>query len=82
MKAIQVKYLGPTDHNGARWKVMCDGFKSKTFGRDYSLDHDKDARNCAEEFFKENLRWSQNYELVDGVLPNGDHVFCLVNALN
>lgn len=82
MKAILVKYLGATNCRGARWKVTMDGFGSKTYGRDYALDGDKDAQQCAQDFFEANVRWSQNYNLVDGVLPNGDHVFCLVTALD
>ncbi len=73
MKAIIVKYLGPTDTKGSRLKAMAEGVKSIIRGLDYSINISDDMFNIAQELCKRN-NWPSN--LVAGQLPNGDYVFC------
>lgn len=82
MKAIQVKYLSATTHRGARYKAFAEGWGSYIKPREYALDSVDDARKAAYELFRRECKWNQNYELIDGSLPNGDHVFCLRGVLN
>lgn len=75
MKAIQIKYCGPTATKGARWKVWAMDNAARYYPRDYSLDGQKDAERCASEYAAA-LCW--NSELLIGTLPNGDYVAVLV----
>jgi hypothetical protein len=73
-KAILVKYLGPTNHKGSRWKASAQGGASVTLGRDYGLDGADDARRVA-DVLREKMQWRAIYGA--GSLPNGDYVFTL-----
>ena len=78
MKAIQVKYLPPTNTRGTRWKAFADGGASVTIARDYGLDGADDARRAADA-----LRGKMGWSAITGagVLPNGDYVFTMGAAL-
>jgi len=72
MKAIQVKYLKPTEKGWSKWKAKAEGVKPVTLSTD-----ENSARDCAEKLA--NLYgWLGNAELVEGNLPNGDFVFCIL----
>lgn len=72
MKAIQVRYLGPTDTKPSRLKVMAYGLKPEIYNvwRDAM---ESDAFIVARKYCKSH-GWST--ALVGGQLPNGDYVFC------
>lgn len=78
MKAIQIKYMGPTNTKGARWKVWAEGVPAKIFNRNHDLSSEFDAENCAKEFAKD-MNWFN--PLVFGTLPNGDHVAVMLKIL-
>lgn len=69
MKAIQTRYLGPTDNKGARIKVEAEGCGSiqRPYDDALSLEENHQAAMMA---FALNLGW--NYDWVGGSLPNGD----------
>ena len=73
-KAILVKYLGPTNTKGTRWKAMAQGGANLTLSRDYELEGDADARRVADAL-REKMQWRAIYGA--GSLPNGDYVFTL-----
>jgi len=75
MKAIQVKYLPPTNTKGSRFKAFAYGGASVVISMDYGLNPDDNARNAAEK-----LREKYNYKAEVsgfGCLANGDSVFTL-----
>lgn len=75
MRAIQVKYLGATDHRGSRWKATVWGGFRTTVPYDYSKNEIGNARAAAEALISDNkLDWKIGSE---GMLPNGDYVFIL-----
>ena len=89
MQAITTKYLGATNHNGARVKATCYR-GSFTIGFDYALSgdavHISAASALIERFLAEDLRsgtpvesnpWNRPF--VTGTLPDGSvaHVFIL-----
>ena len=74
MKAIQIKYMGPTNTKGARWKVWAMGNKAKYYDRDYEFDGKDDANFCVSAYLKY-LGWDNNF--IIGTLPNGDYVAVL-----
>lgn len=76
MKAIQVKYLAPTNNRGSRFKVSAEGVKSITRSFNHEWDASKNAEHYAYELCKIN-DWQGL--LVSGQLPNGDYVFCFKN---
>lgn len=74
MKAIQVRYLPPTNARGTRWKAWAEGGASVVIARDYGLDGAADARRAADAL-REKMGWSPITGA--GVLPNGDYVFTM-----
>ena len=71
-QAITTKYLGPTNHRGARIKATCDG-GSLTVSRDYALNGADNHRQVATQL-AESLGWLDDrgtltYRLVGGALP-------------
>ena len=75
MKAIQIKYLAPTDHKPARWKAFVEGaFKFNKEGKSsitiqaYNTEWMEAAKDLITE-----LEW--NVKITgSGALPNGDYV--------
>lgn len=81
MKAIQVKYLAPTNHRGSRVKAFSEGVKPLTASFDYAVASDEDrAKYVATELCIRNGWLPNNGKagemLVGGQLPNGNYVFC------
>lgn len=75
MKAIQVKYLGPTNTKPSRWKAFVEGGASATLSYDYALNSDGNARQAAQQLI-DKLQWQ--YAITgSGSLPNGDYVFTI-----
>ena len=75
MKAIQVKYIGPTNTKPSRWKAFVEGGSSLTASYDYSLDAEDNARSVAIALMVK-LNWTSQIT-GSGVLPNQDYVFTI-----
>lgn len=75
-QAIQTKYLGPTNHRGARIKVWC-GAGTKYVAWDYAMGVE-DNHIWAAGLLIEELGWQQDNRVIAGSLNNG-YVFVLVN---
>ena len=94
MKAIQVKYLGPTDYKPSRFKAFTDS-QSLTRTYDSTYNFDQFGELLALELCS-NMGWQtpcqkvnnvpQQYrdylpgELIVGTLKNGDNVFCFPDS--
>jgi hypothetical protein len=78
MKAIQTRYLGPTNVRGTRIKAFVEG-SSITCSYDYGLDN-SDNHVAAAQRLAAKLKW--DYSLASGSLPNGDHCHVLLPASN
>lgn len=75
MKAILVQY----NPNNNKLRAKADGLKTITESRNYMLDLAEQEMKLAYEMFaKMNPEWYKEYQLSDGVLPNGDAVFTIV----
>ena len=72
MKAIVVKYYGPTNTRGTRLTARVEG-GSVTLPREYALNVDEDALRVARALC-DKFGWNAE-SLVGGGLPNGDRVF-------
>lgn len=80
MKAIQIRYLPATNFKGTRLKVWAEGVKAMIFSRDYSYEHETQARLAAQEFIDKmgwNKGWNTTGIMGFGCLPNGDYVATL-----
>lgn len=73
-QAIQVKYLGPTNTLGSRWKATADA-GSVTVSYYHALSSEQNAEAAMLALVKK-LEWDE-YPATwqGGVLPNGDYVF-------
>ena len=80
MRAIQVKYLGPTTTKGTRWKAEAAmAGNTITVAHDYSMGADDNAKAAALALM-EKVGWHVRHEIHgSGTLPNGDFVFTLRN---
>jgi hypothetical protein len=76
MKAIQIKYLPPTDTLGSRWKVWADGVGSITEHYDYAFNNDVQVEALANDFAQ--AKWNIGIMGI-GTLPNGNYVALLSN---
>jgi hypothetical protein len=75
MKAIQVKYLGCTNHKPSRWKAFAEGGLQVTFPYDHALQLEDNAR-CAALKLIDKMNW--NVKITGaGNLPNGNYVFTI-----
>jgi hypothetical protein len=73
MRAIQVRYLGPTNFNPSRWKAFAYGGFRILRLYDYEKNEMENARAAAEQLI---LRFKLDWKIAsEGVLPNGDYVF-------
>ena len=76
MQAIQVKYLGPTNTKGTRYKAKCAS-GSFTHDFEYDADHTVNAVRAAKGLI-EKLEWVGLLEVASfGTLPSGDYVVTL-----
>lgn len=77
MKAILVKYFGPTTNSGSRIKAQAEGVNSLTVPYPYELSGEAVYRSAAEQLC---IRYGWPTDLVGGQLPNGDWAFCFASA--
>jgi len=75
MKAIQVRYFGPTNNRGSRFKAFVAGGASVTIPYHYGASTDDNARMAADALMNK-LCWGFDISGA-GSLPNGDYVFTL-----
>jgi len=75
-QAIETKYLGPTDHKGARYKATAQA-GSVTISQDYSLNYEKNHAKAAQAY-ADKMGWTGNY--VGGATKTG-YVFVYVAGL-
>ena len=75
MKAIQVKYLAPTDCKGARFKAFIKG-NSVTEPYNYIGTAEEQSIYVAELLIKK-LGWDNTKVSGVGVLPNEDYVITI-----
>ncbi len=71
MKAIQIRYLNPTNHRGSRFKAFTDA-GSLIEPMDYSLHPAEQARQLADKYIYKKY-WHCKVTGF-GMLPNGDYV--------
>ena len=76
MQAIEVKYLGCTNHKPSRWKASCSA-GSITRSYDHALKADDNALAVANELLHK-LGWNTQHELRGGTLKSGLRVYVLV----
>jgi hypothetical protein len=77
MQAITVKFLGPTNTRGARWKATCDA-RSLTVSQDYALNPMANAMRVA-KLLAAKLAWAGTW--YGGHLPNSNpHGYVFVHA--
>lgn len=77
MKAIVVKYHGPTNTKGSRYTATAEGGARITISKDYSLNADE-CRKKAALALCDKMGWGSI--LIEGCLPNGDTVFTLIGS--
>ena len=78
MKAIVVKYHGPTNTKGTRLSVHAEGVKTRYYSREYNDNLDVQAKKCAIDFCTRFGLLTPDQPaktLAQGTLPNGDEVF-------
>ena len=96
MKAIQTRYLGPTDYKGSRIKAWADGWDSVTIGYPHEYNTERAHYQAALALIdKVNKRIdAENKDIPDpermiphltpptisGGLPNGDWCFCFKDS--
>lgn len=87
MKAIQTKYLGPTNYKGARIKAWADGWGSKTINYPHEYNTQRAHYAAAEALIaKVNTEFNNRPEralqppTISGGLPNGDWCFCFKDS--
>ena len=76
MKAIQVRYVGPTDTRGSHFVAEAEGWLPVKEAFDYALHPKEQARNLAWAMWCANAYDAENYAMTQGGLPNDVHVFC------
>ncbi len=73
-QAITVKYLGPTETKGTRFKAFAAA-GSLVESRDYEYEVEEQVINLAKKFIK---KYEWDAKIVGcGVVKNGDYVFVL-----
>ena len=69
--SVQVRYLGPTNHRGARTKIS-GYFGQLVEPRDYETNHLPQAEQMAKQYA---IKYDISYEkLISTHLQNGDHM--------
>ena len=76
MQAIRTRYLGPTNHRGARIVATCDA-KRKTYSWDYALNVAENHAQAAHALATE-LGWLSAHTLASGGLADGSYAHVLV----
>ncbi len=77
MQAITVRFLGPTNTLGSRYKASCAA-GSITLSSDYALNPEQNAARAAVALCKR-LGWTKDYygDLICGGLEDGSYVFVM-----
>jgi hypothetical protein len=77
MKALLIKYHGPTQTKGPRLSVQSEGFKPVFEIREEDLELDDQAHRVAWKTFQKRFGIDfPNFAI--GVLPNGDYAAVLI----
>jgi hypothetical protein len=76
MQAIQTKYLGPTNHRGARIVAKCDATR-RVYSWDYALGTSEN-HHAAAELLGHELGWLDSHDLASGCLHDGSYAHVLV----
>lgn len=77
MKAIVVKYHGPTNTRGSRFVASAEGVKSISVSYDNALSADENATLAAQGLAHKS-DWAGKY--VAGTLPDGRRVFVALHG--
>jgi len=84
MKAIEVKYCGPTNTRRTRIRVKMLDFPTKFYSYQ-EIQHATNGANlddsykyAATRYAKKHVTWLKTCSLVAGTLPNGNDVFVFV----
>ena len=77
MKAIQARYLGPTNMRGSRITAWAEGGSRVTIPYPHELSDEAVYRLAAETLCVK-MDWPT--DLVGGGLPNGDWAFCFAQS--
>lgn len=75
MKAIETKYLPPTNSRGARIKAWTEGGNSITIGYPYELSRD-DVHHAAATALCKKMDWPT--KLAGGSLSHGRYCFVII----
>jgi len=77
MKAIQTRYLSPTNHRGSRIRAFAEGGCQIYADWSYDLSIESNHKKAA-LLLMNKYSWDQHSKISgSGVLPCGDYVFCL-----
>ena len=87
MKAIQVKYLAPTNTKPSRLKVFTEGGNQSIFNcssfddnSEQSIEHQAAVRFAQKMNWLNYCNWSESEKVLrGGQIANGDHVFVIVS---
>jgi hypothetical protein len=77
MKALLIKYHGPTNTKMSRLSVQSEGFKPEYEDREFDLEVYYQAHRLACRTFQKRFRMDIP-EFALGVLPNGDYAAVLI----
>jgi hypothetical protein len=80
MKAITVKFFGPGNVRGLRYKATDSDRNTVILSADDSLSHEQNCDKAAVALCVK-MDWTQ-HNLVRGGLPNGDHVYVFDAEMN
>ena len=83
MKAVQTKYLGPTNTKGSRIKAWADGWGSKIISYPHEYNSDRAHYEAALALLAQvNLHNAHPIDppTISGGLPNGDMCFCFKDS--
>jgi hypothetical protein len=77
MKAITVKYFGPSNVRGSRYKATAEGGNTLTLHCDNALSPQQNKDAAARKLCQK-MGWTQ-HPLYSGGLPNGDEVYVMAD---
>ena len=87
MKAIQTRYLGPTNYRGARIKAWAYGWGSVTISYPHEYNSELAHHEAAKALIaKVNKQFGNDEKralqvpTISGGLPNGDWCFCFADS--
>ena len=79
MKALLIKYHGPTNTKVSRLSIQSQGYKPAYVPVDYAQDYDEQVWNLANLYFTNRFALNMNEQkYAIGQLPNGDYVAVLI----